>query len=144
MLGEVWLTNRMVLAVARQIRELFAALGTEALAEANDPLDLPNGPIDLLIVGRQHLTDNGYRYGHEIVAQAVAKARPATLVYVVPSAWAKATYAPDRVALEAVKNETQVLILEIGALSDATNDEAVQKMRTLLESPETGDVLEVF
>lgn len=124
--------NRMYLALARDEKAFVERLFGAAIVDVDAVDQLPTDTIDVLLVGRQHLGDSGYRYGHELVWPAVLRSRPRILIYSIPGQYERALYEQDADVLKVIGPPTRKFVLEMAVLQGLLPDEALRSARRSL------------
>lgn len=127
----------MYLALARDEKTFIETVFGASILDVDAVDDLPKEPIDVLIIGRQHLGESGYRYGHELIWPAVLRSRPRVLIYSLPGYFERAKYEQDVDVLKVIGPSTRRFVLELAILQDLLPDEAIRSARrSLAKAPE--------
>ncbi|MCA9601813.1 MAG: hypothetical protein R3A78_03535 [Polyangiales bacterium] len=126
---KIYRLNRMYLALARDEKEFLENVFGGVIKDVDSVDELPKVEVDVLVVGRQHLGDSGYRYGYELVWPAVLRCRPGILVYSLPGAFERHRYEQDADVLKVIGEPTRKFVLELAVLQDLLPDEAIRSAR---------------
>lgn len=139
----IYRLNRMYLALARDEKVLIETVFGGPIVDVDAVDELPKEPVDVLVIGRQHLGESGYRYGHELVWPAVLRCRPKVLIYSLPGTFERARYEQDADVLAVIGPPTRKFVLELAVLQDLLPDEAVRSARRSLARETAGTTSEL-
>ncbi|MDP2343019.1 MAG: hypothetical protein Q8O67_18830 [Deltaproteobacteria bacterium] len=106
--------NRMMLGVAAPVAAFCNSVFGTALLDVESPAESVG--CDVLIVGRQQLTDTGiYRFAHDVIPRCLALHRPQLLVPVIADRYEPHRYARDFEAWQAARMlGVAVVVFEFG------------------------------
>jgi hypothetical protein len=128
--------NRMMAAIAARVGELIGDVFDAEATDVDDPSTLRLGQADLVVVGRQHLDDDGnLRLGPDIVADVAERVRPRLVIYVVPGHLDPQDHRVDVAALDRVARVCPVYVLEFAELHARPRPAAARAAQRCLVDP---------